>query len=311
MIFNTINNKLKIIIIIILIYGLFERINYSFFSFFKIPFQDINICMCSIVKKENLYLKDFINHYKLLGYNHFYIYDNNDKNEEKLNDIISEEINTGLITVIDFRGYRGKNGGPQMDAYYNCYDNYKHYCSWISFFDVDEFLILENDTSLKQLMENSRYKNCEGISVNWKIHHDNELLFYENISVKSRFKGIKENYKSNTTKLIARGNLKNNLKKSYSAHTLWYDIELCNSLGNRITPRFWITPHSYKYAYLSHYYTKTISEYIIKIKKGNVYYNFTLTPNILSGKFNTFFEVNNKTKQKVDIFNREFNTSFK
>ena len=188
--------------------------------------------------------------------------------------VLSEEIKNGVVSIINFRGYRGKNHGPQMDAYYNCYENNKNNCNWISFFDVDEFLILDSiHKNLKQLLENSRYKNCEGILINWKIYHDGGLLNYQNLSVKERFKGIKENCRSNTSKIIVRGKLPDNLKKSYSAHTLWYNIKFCNTLGKRVTYRFWKTPHSYKYAYLNHYYTKTISEYCNKIKKGNVYYN--------------------------------------
>jgi hypothetical protein len=299
--------KWKIFIINILFYGYFNEIKYKVDSF-----PNYSICMCSIIKEENLYIKEFINHYRKLGYNHFFIYDNNDKNGERLQYVISEEIQAGLISIIDFRSFRGKRGGPQMDAYYNCYEKYNNYCSWISFFDIDEFLVLDsNNITLKQLLENSRYKNCEGISINWKIYHDNNLLKYQNISVMKRFTGIKENYKSNTSKLIARGKLSNKLTKSYSAHTLWYNIKLCNTLGKNITTKFWMTPFSYKYAYLNHYYTKTIAEYCNKIKKGNVYFNLSLNQNTLLGKFNNFFDINNKTELKVSIFNRFFNTSFK
>ena len=297
--------KWKIIIIIILIFVNFNEIENIFDSFSKISFPNYFICMCSIIKEENLYIKEFINHYKLLGYN-------NDKNGERLQDILSEEIQTGLISIIDFRNYRGKRGGPQMDAYYSCYQNYNKYCGWISFFDIDEFLILDsNNITLKQLLENSRYNNCEGISINWKIYHDNNLLEYKNISVMKRFMGIKENCRSRATKLIARGKLSKNLTKSYSAHTLWYNIKLCNTLGKNITYRFWITPYSYKYAHLNHYYTKTISEYCNKIKRGNVYYNVSLNQKSLLERFNNFFQINNKTEAKVKIFNRFYNTSFK
>lgn len=278
--------KWKIFIIIILIFGNLKEINYNFDSYLIISIPNFSICMCSIAKEENLYIKEFINHYRLLGYNHFYIYDNNDKNGERLQDVLSEEIRNKLVSIIDFRNYRGKRGGPQMDAYYSCYQNYNNNCSWISFFDIDEFLILDSkNITLKQLLENPRYKNCEGISINWKIYHDNNLLEYKNLSVMQRFPGIKENYGANTTKLIARGKLSTNLTKSYSAHTLWYDIKLCNTIGKKITYRFWITPYSYKFAYLNHYYTKTISEYCKKIKKGNVYYNISLNNNSLLERF--------------------------
>ena len=131
------------------------------------------LCMCSIVKEENLYIKEFIQHYKLLGYNRFCLYYNNDNNGEKLEDAISEEINSGLASIINFRNYRGGNGGQQMAAYYNCYENNNNNCNWISFFDIDEYLILDSKfISLQQLLNNKRYQNCEGILINWKIYND-------------------------------------------------------------------------------------------------------------------------------------------
>ena len=269
--------------------------------------------MCSIIKEENKYIKDFIKHYKLLGYNHFFIYDNNDKNGEKLEDVISDEINSGLVSIFNFRGFRGKKRGPQMDAYYNCYKNFKNYCSWISFFDIDEYLIIDKGfITLQQLLNNDRYKNCDGISVNWKVYHDNNFLEYKNKSIIQRFTGIKYDIYSKTTKLIVRGKISKNLKKSYSAHTLWYNIRFCNTLGKRISDKFWKTPYSYNYMHLNHYKTKTISEYCQKLKKGNVYYNDkSLTPKYLKDRFNDFFKINNKTEEKVNIFNNFFNTSFK
>ena len=50
--------------------------------------KNIKICLCSIGKKENLYAKEYVNHYQKIGYNHIYIYDNNDENGEKFEDVL-------------------------------------------------------------------------------------------------------------------------------------------------------------------------------------------------------------------------------
>ena len=63
---------LNIIIIIILI---FKRIK-------------IKIAICTMGKKENLYIKEFILYYKKLGVDKIFIYDDNDDNSEKINDVI-------------------------------------------------------------------------------------------------------------------------------------------------------------------------------------------------------------------------------
>ena len=37
----------------------------------------IKVSLCVIGKKENLYVNEYINHYKKLGYRHIFLYDNN------------------------------------------------------------------------------------------------------------------------------------------------------------------------------------------------------------------------------------------
>ena len=76
----------------------------SLINIFKISSSYLSVCLCIIAKKENLYAKKFVNHYKKLGYNHIYIYDNNNINDEKFEDVIQDEINSGFVTIINFRG---------------------------------------------------------------------------------------------------------------------------------------------------------------------------------------------------------------
>ena len=56
------------------------------------------VCLCAIIKDENKYIIHFIEHYKNLGYDHMYIYDNNDINGEKVEDLIKNYLSEGYIT---------------------------------------------------------------------------------------------------------------------------------------------------------------------------------------------------------------------
>jgi hypothetical protein len=122
------------------------------------------VCLCTIIKNENLYIIDYINHYKALGYNHLYIYDNNDINGENVEDLIKNYIKEGFVTLINYRGYRGPKNQPQNDANYDCYEkHYKEY-DWLSFFDLDEYLILtEKGMKIQTLLDNERYKRLEKV----------------------------------------------------------------------------------------------------------------------------------------------------
>ena len=71
---------------------------------------------------------------------------------------------------------------------------------------------------------------------------------------------------------------------------------------------YWFFNHEhldYKYGYLKHYRTKTIEEYIDKIKRGRADAGIDYKDMV-----NKFFISNQKTKQKLDIFTKEFNISF-
>lgn len=113
--------------------------------------------MCSIIRRENRYIKYFIDFYKKLGYNHIYLYDHNDSGDEVLEDvqIIKDGVKDGFITIIDFKD---KPGYPQLDAYFSCLASYSTQYDWISFFDVDEYLILEpKDISIQEFLSNPRF----------------------------------------------------------------------------------------------------------------------------------------------------------
>ena len=57
--------------------------------------------LCTIGNNENLYISKYVAHYKKLGYNHIFIYDNNDINDERIDNEIK---NSDFITIIDCRG---------------------------------------------------------------------------------------------------------------------------------------------------------------------------------------------------------------
>ena len=224
-----------------------------------------------------------------------------------------EEINQGFITIINYRGYRGNVGGPQMAAYFDCYKRNYLFYDFIAFFDVDEYLELNQNNNIQEFLSDSRFDNCEIIKINWKVFSDDNKLKYEDKPLNERFtKAIKLDDHLNTVyKLIIRGNIsKYFLKKIYNPHEIFESNKTCDSNG-KIRKVINIKPPEYKLASLNHYYTKTIKEYCQKIKKGDVFYNRPLGIKLLRFFFNSFFSYNEKTKEKISIFNEEFNLTWK
>jgi hypothetical protein len=267
--------------------------------------------MCAIAKKENRYIKYFIKHYKDIGYNHFYLYDNNLSGRESLEDveIVKDGVKEGYITIID---YKNIPNNPQMEAYYSCYENYNKEYDWISFYDIDEFLILkEKRIKIQHFLNHPRFNNCDNIKVSWKVYNDNEQLEYEDRPLIERFPTETEYlYEERHIKSTVRGGLDyHNLRKSYNPHNIWTNLKSCTSSGKPTDNGCFVYPPDFETSYLNHYNTKTIREYYEKTNKNNV------EPEKIPEKekqkyFKFFFTLNKKTKEKVDIFNQMYHTNY-
>ena len=262
--------------------------------------------MCTLCKSENLYIQEFIDYYRDLGYNHIFIYDNNDIDGERLEEVIQEEINEGFISIIN---YRGSKNGQIFRAYIDCYEkNNKNY-NWLSFFDIDEFLDLKpKNIKIQEFLNNERFNYCQNIKFNWLLYSDGDKVHFENKPIEERFtESLFNNTLNNHVKSTVRGNLTTNYWiGARNPHTGINNYNCCNPSGkqiSKISP--YNKPYDYKYGFLKHYRTKTIEEYINKIKKGK--------PDAQKDNFymiRMFFLTNRKTKEKLDIFKKEFNINY-
>jgi hypothetical protein len=57
--------------------------NYNYNKYKNYTYKKSGICLCTIAKNENIYAREFIENYRLLGFNKIIIFDNNEINGEK------------------------------------------------------------------------------------------------------------------------------------------------------------------------------------------------------------------------------------
>ena len=200
-----------------------------------------------------------------------------------------------------------------MDAYYDCYEKHNKEYDWLSFFDLDEYLVLKpKGMKIQTLLKNKRYKLCPIVKISWILYSDNNQLYYENKSLLERFP-IPTKYRGDNSgvKSIMRGNIPYyKFNKSYNPHYLYYKVKSCSTTGKFIKGTYYTLHPTYEHAILNHYNTKTIAEYINKMRRGPALSSIHLHRGYLKYYFNRFFAINNKTEEKVKIFNNVFNTSF-
>ena len=275
--------------------------------------KDLKVGLCLIGKHENLYAPELVEHYKNLGYNHIFIYDNNDIGDEKFDDVLYNEINNNLVTIINYRGYKGHHNNQQQISYYDCYKRYSSEYDWLSFFDFDEFLYIKNNKTIQEFLSDRKYKKCENVKLNWLMYTDNDLVYYENKPLKERFTKYDIDSPNNRhIKSTVRGHLKVNYWRSMDnphTSTTWHTC--CNALGKVIGySAYFNTPPNYDIAYIKHYWGKTIEEYCLKIKRGYPDHKVVFTKELLMTRFKSFFELNKKTKEKIDYIQKTFNLTF-
>jgi hypothetical protein len=115
------NNKFKIIILLILISLLFiSKIMEKEIIKFRV-IKNTKICMCTPVKNENRYIKEYVEHYKKYGVDKIFIYDNNQIDGERLEEVIGEYIKKGLVEVFDYRGKKNPLFRIMNDCYQRNY----------------------------------------------------------------------------------------------------------------------------------------------------------------------------------------------
>ena len=132
------------------------NIKYKIFIFFNVlallielnryyKLKGMKICICTVGKEENKYIKEFIQFYKAYGIDKIYLYDNNNINGEYFENIITDYINNGFVEIKNWRGKKS----PQMMIYYDCYRKYFNKFEWLIFNDIDEYLYLKNYKNIK------------------------------------------------------------------------------------------------------------------------------------------------------------------
>ena len=92
-----------------------------------------SVSICAIFKNEAHNFKEWIEFHKIVGVEHFYLYNN--FSEDNYLEILKPYIENNIVTIVDW-----PFEGAQFTSYKHFYDNYKNETEWVSFLDLDEFI---------------------------------------------------------------------------------------------------------------------------------------------------------------------------
>ena len=277
--------------------------------------MNTSIALCAIGRRENQYAPEWVGHYRAIGFDHIYIYDNNHDGEEHFEDVLGDSVAENYVTIIDWRDREGHS--TQRDAYNDCYARFGKKHKWLAFFDFDEFLCFATAPSasasgIKSFLSTipASY-NC--VLINWLTMTDSGLVHNEHRPLMQRFtvpmpidkKGIAGDFpENNHVKCIVRGGI-HGLAFLRNPHVpTTPTLRCCNANSNPVRQKSRI-PYTHDVAYLKHFTTKTIEEFLTnKMQRGLP--DRTYEESLASLK-DYFFKINDRTPEK-EAFIRQLNT---
>ena len=227
----------------------------------------LKVCLCTLGKKENKYIREFISHYNKYGIDKIFLYDNNNINDERFDNVILDYTNNNYVKILNYRGMKA----PQFKIFSDCYKKNNMKYDWLLFYDIDEYINLKDYNNIKDFLSEKKFINCKLIYLDCLRHTDNNLLYYDNRTLAERFPFINWNSNMITVKSMIRGNIKNVRFKT--SHWLDRSIYGCNSFGEIIKPSNLkklgklnsYNSNNPKYYYIDHYCFKSTEEYVNKI----------------------------------------------
>ena len=274
----------------------------------------MKVALVVIGRLENRYAIEFVEYYKQLGIDNIFIIDNNFENEEHFEDVLQVYIDEGFVKLINkYRNVQGDiKNNIQIKAYKEIYNQISKDYDWIFYCDFDEYLAFKKDTNIKEYLSRDCFKNYNQILIHWKIYSDNGLVYddgrpcLERFTVSTTNKRFKVNRWFNENqyvKPIIRTKIKDiNICTNHNFTNELVDKTTCNNCGEKLEnySHNFTHPINYNLAYIKHFITKTIDEWINnKQKKGVGDRSIEEFKN--SYPIERFFRYNSITKEKIDF----------
>lgn len=255
-------------------YGILNVYYSTLYRFSKMKQKDkkYNVSICAIFKNEAIYLKEWIEFHKIIGVDHFYLYNN--LSEDNYKEVLKPYIQEGTVEVIQWPYPQ-----QQMEAYTDFIGNHASETKWVGFIDIDEFVIPKEDNNIYDFL--NRFEKYPAVLIYWKLYGSSGLVR------RNRHGLVTENFTVAWPKLDEVGKcffntayeLDSNYKRNITFHHyVW------GKKKNRYYPPVNIAGyvcsswhrdklHNHEIPIqINHYFTKSYEEYLRKKSKGDVFF---------------------------------------
>lgn len=265
--------------------------------------ENSKFALCTIGRAENLYVKEFVEYYLKLGIDHIFIYDDNNPNTEKISDVIDQNYKDNVSIFENINN----TINHQSIAFTDCYEKNKLKYDWFLMVDMDEFLYLVEDNTIKEYISNKKFDKCDFIKFHRVQSTDNNLVHYENRSLFERFKPpyLGDHF----IKSLIRGNISGLKYCVHSPSISPIRNNSCFNNGEKIIKNKvnfeTLKPMNFEKAFLIHFRYKSTEEFISKYKRGFRNWLGNKLRKKMNSHIEIYFQQNKITYEKIKYMEKE------
>lgn len=245
--------------------------------------QQFNSSICLIIKDENEYINEWLEWHIGIGFEHFFICDNDSKIP------IQKSVNKDYIPFCTFINYPTINGNTQLSCYNHVLREYGKITKWMAFIDTDEFIRITDGRNINDFLKD--YEEYDGVYAQWVTYNANGLIKRDSRPQRVRFTKVIDRRPSLATgKSIVRPN-KLFAMGSHFPSGILKNYNVVDSNFNRMKNAYSQFSKNNK-IFVDHYFTRSYEEWLDKKERGNVE---TKEP---CEKYNEFFLYNSDMEEK-------------
>lgn len=246
-----------------------QRLYYSIFYLLIHPKYKTdtkyNVSVCAIFRDEADYLKEWIEYHRIVGVQHFYLYNNFSVDDYE--SVLSPYIEQGIVTLKEWPIKQG-----QYAAYEDFFNKHSSETKWVCLIDIDEFIVPNTLNNIYDILKKFENKAC--VIAYWKVFGSSGMIKRKKNSL------VTEDFTLGYRKYIDIGKVFFNTKFEYDLscekgndmHSMWakykgVKVPPVNIFNKICTHGFNPVNFSIMPIHINHYIIKSYSEYLEKKAK--------------------------------------------
>jgi hypothetical protein len=222
------------------------------------------LAICAVFKNEAPFLLEWIAFHRIIGFDHFVLYDN--ASTDGGADLVHASWASELVTVIPW-----PQRPCQLPAYRHFIYNFAEFFEWAAFIDLDEFLHPLRDTSIVAMLQS--WSNFSAVLVNWHCFGPSgwmerpDGLVIDNYTWRSADHFPPNHHIKSIVKCA------DVLDVTQNPHDFQLKGPVCNTQGQPITNTAIVRVACYQNLVINHYVTRSHHDWMDKIQRGSAMFD--------------------------------------